>query len=458
MPSASHSGGSLTAGLNPRTKIRTHRTDSEVNVRDKRMTIFIGESDQWHHRSLYLAILEHLKAAGCAGATVTRGVAGFGAHSQIHTATILRLSIDLPVIITAVDTPEKIDRVLPEISQMLSGGLILVDETEVYFHSAAFRGGLPDISVGDVMTPNPEAVQPSTPIADVVERLAGHDYTALPVVDEHRHIIGVISDTDMLAARLTRLSVSMHKVIGPDLVAEYLTHLKREGKTAGDAMTTPAVTVTPATSIRDAAHLMHVKKLKRLPVVDEQNCLVGVLGRLDIFQSIASGYARRTVPHTMKLPQEHRTVHQVMEREVITVPETDPLADVVGKLLESDVKRIVVVHPSGRVTGIITDSDIVARVDPEERPGILTVLRSRWNEAAHRQVQRAYGQRAADVMTTPVVTVLDTASVIEALTLTVERHVKRLPVIDAQNRLVGIVSRTALLAASLDVATAQERV
>ena len=61
-------------------------------------------------------------------------------------------------------------------------------------------------------------------------------------------------------------------------------------------------------------------------------------------------------------------------------------------------------------------------------------------------------------MTAPVVTVLDTASVIEALTLTVERHVKRVPVIDAQNRLVGVVSRTALLAASLDLAAAQETV
>jgi len=68
-------------------------------MRGKRVTIFVGESDQWHHRPLYLAILEHLKAAGCSGATVTRGTAGFGAHSQIKTATILRLSVDLPVII-----------------------------------------------------------------------------------------------------------------------------------------------------------------------------------------------------------------------------------------------------------------------------------------------------------------------------------------------------------------------
>jgi CBS domain-containing protein len=118
------------------------------------------------------------------------------------------------------------------------------------------------------------------------------------------------------------------------------------------------------------------------------------------------------------------------------------------------VKRVIVLDAAGKLAGIITDTDIVARVDPDQRPGLLTLLRSRWSASAHRQVQRAYGQRAADVMTRPVVTVRETASVLEALTLTVERHIKRLPVIDAAGGVVGIVSRPALLAAALDLASA----
>lgn len=426
-------------------------------MRGKRVTIFVGDSDQWHHRPLYLAILEHLKAAGCAGATVTRGTAGFGANSQIHTANILRLSVDLPVIVTAVDAPEKIDRLLPALSEMLSGGLITVEETEVYFHSAAFRGGLPAVSVGAIMTKDPEAVSRETPIAEVVERLARHDYTALPVIDAARRVVGVISDTDMLGAGLTDLSVSLHKVVGPHLLQEYLSQLKREGRTVGDAMTAPAITVTAATSIRDAAHLMHHRKLKRLPVIDDAGVLVGILGRLDIFQAIAAGFAQRTVPKEVRLPQESGTVGQMMERDVVTVPTSAPLADVVGKLVAANAKRVLVVHDDGTLAGIITDSDIVARADPEERPGLLTLLRSRWSDSAHRQVQRAYGQRADDVMTSPAVAIIDTATAIEALSVTVERHVKRLPVIDTGGRPVGIVSRTALLAASLPSVVAAER-
>jgi CBS domain-containing protein len=421
----------------------------------KRMTIFVGESDQWHHRPLYMAILEELKRAGCAGGTVTRGVAGFGAHSQIKTANILRLSIDLPVVITAIDAPEKIERVMPVISAMLSGGLVIVEDTEIYFHSAGFKGGLPDLQVGDLMSLEPEAVNPDTLIADVVERLVKRDYTALPVIDSDRRVVGMIGDSDMLSAGLTRLSVSLHKVIGPDLVREYLAKLKREGGRVRDAMTTPAVTVRRTTPLKEAAHLMHVHALKRLPVVDEAGLLVGVLGRLDVLQSIAAGYARRTTPHSVTLPQQHRTAAEIMDRDVPTVPDTAPLADVVGKLLASEVKRVVVLDEAGKLLGIITDTDIIARVDPEERPGLLTLLRSRWNEAAHRQVQRSYGQRAADVMTAPVVTVLENTSVIDALTMTVERHVKRLPVVDSGGHLVGIVSRPALLAASLDVASSE---
>jgi CBS domain-containing protein len=425
-------------------------------MRTKRMMIFTGESDQWHHQPLYMAVLEHLKTAGCGGATVTRGIAGFGAHSQIKTANILTLSVDLPVVITVIDAAEMIERVLPEVATMLSGGLIIVEDTEVYFHSAAFRGGFPDLQVKDVMSPDPEAVTPDTPITEVVDRLMARDYMALPVVDDTRRVVGVVSDTDMLSAGATRLSVSLHKVIGPEVVRAALARRKQEIGTVRDVMTTPAVTVSPTMSLKEAAHIMHTRKLKRLPVVDEAGQLVGVLGRLDVLQSIARGYARRTSPHTGTLPQEHRTVAEIMEREVPTVAETTPLADVVGKLLDSDVKRVLVLDSAGKLAGIVTDTDLVARIDPDQRPGLLTTLRSRWNKEARRQVQRAYGQRASDVMTTPVVTVRDITSVIDALTVTVERHVKRLPVVDADGRLVGMVSRPALLAASLDVAGTTE--
>jgi len=199
-------------------------------MRGRRVTVFLGDSDRVRLKPLYLAILERLRAAGCRGATVTRGIAGFGAHSHIKTASLVELSADLPVVITAVDLPERIDAVLPDIEAMLAGGTITVDDTEVHFSSAAFEGGLPDVRVEQVMSVDVAAVGPESPIVDVVDRLLARDYTALPVVDAARRVVGVIGDEDLLASGLTSASLSLHKAVGPEALREVLANLKAAGK------------------------------------------------------------------------------------------------------------------------------------------------------------------------------------------------------------------------------------
>ena len=90
--------------------------------------IFLGESDLWRHRPLARALLERLRAEGFAGATVIHGVAGFDASSIIHTANLIELSTDLPVLIEVVDDQEHIDRLLPILDEMLGGGALVTIE------------------------------------------------------------------------------------------------------------------------------------------------------------------------------------------------------------------------------------------------------------------------------------------------------------------------------------------
>src|SRR3989304_5135523 len=99
-------------------------TPGSIERNAQRLNIYLGESDRWRGKPLYAAILETLKTEGIAGATVVRGVAGFGAHSRIHTATILRLSEDLPLRIEVVDSREKISHAIEVISPMVREGLI----------------------------------------------------------------------------------------------------------------------------------------------------------------------------------------------------------------------------------------------------------------------------------------------------------------------------------------------
>lgn len=95
------------------------------------MRIFIGESDKYGHVPLYEALVELLRKEGFAGATVLRGIAGFGAHSIYHTDKLLRLSQDLPIVVEAVDSQEKIDAVMPKIDEMMNGGMITLEKATV---------------------------------------------------------------------------------------------------------------------------------------------------------------------------------------------------------------------------------------------------------------------------------------------------------------------------------------
>ena len=97
----------------------------------KLVRIYIGETDRWHGQPLYMAILLKAREMGLAGGTVFRGIAGYGANSVIHTANILRLSEDLPVVIEIVDTDEKIQAFLPVLDEMVKEGLIVMREVEV---------------------------------------------------------------------------------------------------------------------------------------------------------------------------------------------------------------------------------------------------------------------------------------------------------------------------------------
>jgi hypothetical protein len=96
-----------------------------------RLSIYIGEDDQIHHRPLYTEIVHRAHAAGLAGASVLRGIEGYGASSRIHTARMLSLSEDLPIVIVIVDTEEKVRAFLPELDHLVGEGLVIVDPVEV---------------------------------------------------------------------------------------------------------------------------------------------------------------------------------------------------------------------------------------------------------------------------------------------------------------------------------------
>ncbi|MGW7296881.1 DUF190 domain-containing protein [Streptomyces sp. NPDC054829] len=108
-----------------------------------RLTVLVGEHDTWHHRPLYSEIVHRAHAAGLAGASVFRGIEGFGASSLIHTSRLLSLSEDLPVAIVIVDTEERIRAFLPRLDELVTEGLVTLDPCEVIRYTGRTAGEPP---------------------------------------------------------------------------------------------------------------------------------------------------------------------------------------------------------------------------------------------------------------------------------------------------------------------------
>ena len=114
----------------------------KIEGKGRLLKVYIGERDQFGGVPLYHAIVVKVREMGMAGATVCRGIEGFGARSRIHTANILRLSEDLPITVEIIDTAERIDRLVPELDRMVCEGLVItVQDVDIVKYSAERRRG-----------------------------------------------------------------------------------------------------------------------------------------------------------------------------------------------------------------------------------------------------------------------------------------------------------------------------
>jgi len=408
-----------------------------------KVTIYIGESDKWGRKPLYMAILELLRKEDCAGATVTRAVAGFGAHSRIHTASLVDLSSDLPLVIEWVDSPARIKRVMPLLREMVSEGLITVQEVEVVTYSHRRLRDLPTrVPVQDIMQRELHTVPAEIPLAEAAELLLDKVYRTLLVVDGTGRLIGILTDGDLLN-RANLLPPSAQRGLTRTELAGELQNLRQTGQTVGENMTSNPVTISGETTIPEAVKLMIERDVKRLPVIDKDNRLLGIVSRVDILRALSLP-AVAEPPRQNPPPGYHVRVDEIMMTRVPTVHADASLAEVVELLVTSAQRRVVVVDDEERVAGIITDGDLIKRATPTERSGIIQSL-SRRLPVGQDDSFHLSRRTAAEVMTKQVITVTPETSLSEALQLLLAHHIKRLPVVNATGQPIGLVGRGGIL-------------
>jgi CBS-domain-containing membrane protein len=409
----------------------------------KRLVIYVGESDSWRGRSLYLSILETLRKGGLAGATVTRGQAGFGAHSRIHTSQLERFSMDLPMIITVVDSPENIEKALALVKPMVREGLITLEDVEIVKYTHRYLQPLPaDRPVSEIMTREITTVTPDTPAVKVVELLLDKLFKAVPVIDGTRLVVGIITEDDLLERGRMPARLAVAGRLRTDDLREFLTRVSHD-KTAQDIMTHTVYTVRENEALGHVVQQMVERDLTRFPVVDAEGRLVGMVSRIDILRAVAGDGAGEQ--EKAPVPRPGQTIGEIMTPVVPSIHINDDLVDVLQRMLKAGIKYVIVLDEQERAAGVITEGDLVARVAPVVRRSMLRAIADR---VIGTGLMRGHAL-ARDIMSERVLSAPQETSVPEAIALMLHEGRKRIIVVDDAGHPIGIVDRQTLLAASL---------
>ncbi len=421
----------------------------EISGRAKRVRLYLEEGLLAGHRPLATVLLELLCREGAAGATLYRGIEGFGASGVIHTARLADAGQRLPLVIEWVDTAERVARLLPRVQALLPQGLVTVDDTEVAFsRPRPVRDVARSLTAADVMSRTVVSARPETPVHEVVASLVGQRYRAIPVTREGSPV-GIVTNSDLLARAGLTIRVELLASLDQTELGAELERLSQGGKTAGDVMTSELVTVSPAQPLPEVAALMARRRLKRLPVVGDDGQMVGIVSRLDVLRSAARAPAGPVeAPLAVGLALD-APVTRSMRADVPAVAGDTPLPEVLAAVMGSRHGRCIVVDEQRRVLGKITDAELLERVTPALRPSALRSLVHRLPfahpspEAA--LVERHATARSASELMIEVALVREDTPLHQAITTLLRAGHKVLAVVDADQRLVGCLDRADLL-------------
>lgn len=415
----------------------------------KLIEIFTDEEARWQGEPLPNAVIQLVRdlqiAARC---LVTKGTAGLYESGEIATGRIEVLSYNMPVLIRIIVPAFEADQVLAKLAQMVTNGIVAVQDLKVVSHKTKGLLMPRQIQIREIMTTDLKKVTPETPLDEVARLLLSSTFTGMPVVDADNRPVGVISQGDLIYKADMPMRLGLLAESDRDKMSSVLKTLAT--KRAGEVMTQPAVTIGQEKLISDAVKLMLQKRVKRLPVVDEKGRLVGNISRVDIFHTIL-----RECPDWQAF-QKHaievanlQSVSDIMRRDVITVLPDTPVEELIRLIDSTDIQRICVVDQEGTFLGLISDRDLLVAF-ADRHPGIWDYFASKipFTERGrqHKQLQEYLRKKTArEVMKTDIITVPEDAPIDAAIWRMLDGSFKRLPVVDAQGKLKGIVSRDSLL-------------
>src|SRR5579885_2791577 len=197
--------------------VRRQEAAMEAWSMAKHVRIYTGETSRVQGHSLVQEILQYLYQNGASGATVLRGVEGYGLDHHMHSEHVEVLSFNLPIVIDWIDSPERVDQLLPKITTLVRDGLIVANDVQVVKHAPKVLGTIDSRrTVGEVMTREPVTVRPETPVRELAELLIARNYRALPVGDPDNRLLGIVTNGDLIERGELSLRAELLHLLAPE--------------------------------------------------------------------------------------------------------------------------------------------------------------------------------------------------------------------------------------------------
>lgn len=410
----------------------------------KAIEIFTNEDARYRGKPIADAVLAYIRnlkiAARC---IVTRGIAGSYESGEVSSGRVEVLSFNLPIRIYIVLPAAETQQVLTGLDPLVGHGIIALHDLAVVSHKAACSFFPRQLMVKDVMTPHPASIHPESPVSEAARLLLSSIFTGLPVVDAQERPLGVVTQGDLIvkSGLPLRLGLLAESEQGDrDAVMATLAQ-----KRVQEIMTAPAVIIQDDWLLTEAVDVMLTKRLKRLPVVDKDGRLVGILSRLDIFKTVMREAPDWEAFRAQRIEVNNlRTVKDIVRRDTRTVSPATTIDEVIHLIDGNDIQCVAVVNDNGTLIGMISDSDLLQyfKPDPEGRRALFSRLtHPSGKDLAHRLATTS----AFEVMNADLLTVPEEMLIEEAIRLMTEKRLKRLPVIDAAGGFKGMISRDSLL-------------
>ncbi len=382
-------------------------------------------------RQLKAAAEEHARAAGVAFEHVTRrghAAQALRDHAREVNANLLVIGatgLEHPWSVTLGGTATGVASEAP-------CSVLLVRSPRVALH------------VRDVMDRAVSSVTVDTELAEIVALLLRRDVKAVPVLDARRHVVGIITGGDLLERGDLDLRLSINLELDTETMGERLQALRQSRKSARDVMTSDVRTIDVDADLSTAIRLMASHRVKRLPVVDRDKHLVGIVSRADVLRALAA-LPEPAQHEARELPAIGRTVGDAAITDVPIVSPQTSADDVLAQVLDSPLRRVVVVDAEGKVLGLVTDRDALARASVDTRPWLVRMLRGQRTPLPKPLHTPGRPLTAADLMAPSLITVRSEDSLSHAIRLMMQHRVKRLIVVDADGRFRGLIDRREIL-------------